>query len=216
MNTDILIRPFTAGDREAVRRISCQTAFLGLPVQDFIDDEEIVADALTLYYTDYEPGSCFVAVDRGNVIGYIIGSRNLSAASKIAHRKIIVLIFQKLIRKYLFFRKNTIRFLFRVLKSALRGEFFAPDFSKAYPATLHINIDKDFRGEQVGSRLIETYINFLRGHHVSGVHFGTVSERAKDFFLKNGFQILFKQRRSYLSDYTGKPVMFYIFGKKLI
>ena len=56
-----LIRPYQKEDRPSVRRISCETAFLDADLHDFFSDEEILADALTLYFTDYEPESCFVA-----------------------------------------------------------------------------------------------------------------------------------------------------------
>lgn len=215
MNSEILIRQFTQNDRADVRRMSCQTAFLGSPFKNFIDDEEILADALTSYYTDYEPESCFVAVSNEKVVGYIIGSKDVTGMSKALQSKIIFSIIKKLVRRGVFFKKNTLKFFFRVLFSAVKGEFFAPNFSREYPATLHVNIDERFRGQQVGSRLIAHYLNFLKINKIQGVHFGTLSEKAKDFFIKSGFSLLFEGRRSYLRDHLGKSVHFYIFGKKI-
>ena len=60
-----------------MRRISCETAFLEHPYQNIFSDAELLADALTLYFTDYEPQSCFVAESQGRVVGYLIGAKNV-------------------------------------------------------------------------------------------------------------------------------------------
>ncbi|MCX5681999.1 MAG: GNAT family N-acetyltransferase [Candidatus Omnitrophica bacterium] len=184
-------------------------------MQKFIADEEVLADALTIYYTDYEPDSCFVAASNGKVVGYIIGTRNVVKADKIFQKKIIFSLIKKAVQRKIFFRKNTLKFFFRVFWSAVKGEFVTPNFSKDYPAMLHINIDEHFRGQQVGSRLIAHYLNFLKINKISGVHFGTISEKAKNFFIKNGFSLLFKGQKSYLNDQLGNPINYYVFGKKI-
>ena len=212
---EAIIRKFTEADREDVRRISRETAFLGLPSGIFFEDDEVLSDALTLYFTDYEPGSCFVAVEQGKVMGYLIGTKDAKVAEKITSQKINLRLFRKALERGLFFKKNTLRFFIHVLMSLLKGEFNNPDFSKQYPAMLHINIDKDFRGRSVGRRLIEAYLSFLKNEGIGGVHFGTVSEEAKNFFLKLGFETLFKGRRTYLRYYSGKDLPYYIFGKKI-
>lgn len=61
MPTSLIIRPYAAGDREAVRRICCDTADAGHPVESFFSDRELIADLLMNYYTDYEPESVWVA-----------------------------------------------------------------------------------------------------------------------------------------------------------
>ena len=61
MTGEFCIRAYKAGDRRKVREISYDTAFMGESPEDFFDEEEIPADEVTLYYTDYEPESVFVA-----------------------------------------------------------------------------------------------------------------------------------------------------------
>jgi N-acetylglutamate synthase-like GNAT family acetyltransferase len=90
-----------------------------------------------------------------------------------------------------------------------------PDFSKRFPAMLHINIEPGYRIGGLGERLIKTFEAYLKGERVAGVHFGTFSEGAKDFFIKMGFTIFFQGKRSYLKPYLGKEINFYIFGKQL-
>ena len=70
-----MIRSYRASDREAVRRLCCQTGFLGEPIDPVYQDHELFADFLTTYYTDHEPESSFVLELDGEIRGYLLGSR---------------------------------------------------------------------------------------------------------------------------------------------
>ncbi len=211
----VIIRKFLPQDRERLRKISCDTALQGIDRKEVFSDDEILADALTIYYTDYEPQSCFVAVAQNLVVGYIIGTTDVLAMEHINSKKILPRIFSKALGKGIFLNGTNLKFFFYLMKSAVRGEFFMPSFSKKFPAMLHINIDSRYRRQGIGERLIEAYIAYLKGLNVRGVHFGTFSESAKDFFIRMGFVILYQGKRSYFKPYTNKEVNFYVFGKQL-
>jgi ribosomal protein S18 acetylase RimI-like enzyme len=211
----ISIRKFDRDDREDVRRISCDTAFLGEPLGFCFDDDEILADALTLYFTDYEPGSCFVAVQEDKVIGYVIGTKNLRIMQRIFSTKVMLRLFAKAVRKGALFRRNARRFMLHAMMSLLKGEFSTSGFSSGYPATLHINVDRNHRGGKIGTELMEHYLKFLRSEGTAGVHVSTMSEGAKSFFEKLGFGVLLVGKRSYLRYCLGRDLPFYVLGKKL-
>jgi GNAT superfamily N-acetyltransferase len=210
-----IIRKFETEDRLAVRRISCETSFLEHPRDLIFDDDEVLADALTLYFTDYEPGSCFVAVQDNKVVGYIIGAKNVIEMEKISNSKIIGPLLMKAAKRGVFFRLHNVKFFLNIFKSLLKGEFYMPNFKEEFPAMLHINLAKEFRGKGIGRRLIETYLDFLKKEGIPGVHFGTSSERAKDFFLKTGFTVLFRSKRTYFKPYFGEEINFYVLGRIL-
>lgn len=212
----IMIRSFRPEDREEVRLISCQTAFLEIPVEKFLNDKEILADALTQYYTDHEPASCFVATFNGKIVGYLLGARDVLKVDVIFRSKIMLPFIMKILKSGVLFSPKTLKLLFYIAISAIKGEFWAPRFVRQYPATLHVNIDKDFRRFHIGSQLIDHYLNFLRSCNVEGVHFGTISDGAKIFFLKKGFALLHQNPRSYLKYITGKSGNYYIFGKIIL
>jgi ribosomal protein S18 acetylase RimI-like enzyme len=214
-DNSISIRQFIKSDREDIRRISCDTAFLDTDNKLFFDNDDILADVLTLYYTDYEPQSCFVAVEKDRVIGYIIGSKNTRRMDIIFNKKILPKLIGKAFIRGIFFRGKNLKFLSHIAVSFIRGEFFVPDFSKQYPATLHININGNFRGRRIGEKLIEHYLNYLKEEKVRGIHFGTMSEKAKDFFIKNGFSVLFESKHSYLRYVIKQNTPYYILGRKL-
>jgi len=210
----VTIRKFLPQDREQLRRISCETAFHQAKRSEVFSDDEILADALTLYYTDYEPQSCFVAVAHNRVVGYIIGTKDVSARERISGKNIYPRLIWKALCRGVFLNLVNLKLMFYCLKSACKGEFFMPDFSKRFPAMLHINIEPDYRMGGHGETLIRAFEAYLKDQRVNGVHFATFSEGAKDFFIKMGFTILFQGRRSYLKPYLGKEIDLYIFGKQ--
>lgn len=212
---EIVIRPYEARDRAAIRRINYETAFLHKP-HLFFDDPEIVADALTRYFTDYEPGSCFVAEARNEVIGYVIGTLDIKRMNWEYSLKISLLLFFKSLMRGIFFKCKTYRFFWNVLKSYVKGEFFVPDFTDKYPSTFHINVRDGFRGQGVGSRLILSAVKLLQRSGVPGVQFSTMSGEPIHFFQSMGFHIIYQSRRTYLKYALGVETPFYLFGMDVI
>jgi len=211
----LVIRKYGSRDRPAVRRICCETALMGEPSALFFDDDEIFADALTAYFTDYEPESCFVAEYGQAVVGYLAGAKDAGGADKIFACKLAAPLLLKALQRGVFWHKKNAKFLFRVLLSLTKGEFKAPDFSKDYPAILHINIVKGCRAAGIGSKLINAYLDHLRSEGVEGVHLATMSEAAGGFFEKIGFKPLFEKGRSYLRRILGKDIKVRIYGMRI-
>ncbi len=211
---NITIRQYFPRDRKCLRAISYETSFLG-KADDLFDEPDILADALTLYFTDSEPQSCFVAVKEEKVVGYLIGAKNERQMDKVAWFKVYPRLFWCALIRGLFLKKKTFRFIAGVIASGLKGEFAAPDFSQEFPAVLHINIARDFRGAGVGNQLVAVYCDYLRSQGVIGVRACTMTDPAKNFFEKCGFATLFTTRRSYLRYYFQKDIPLYILGKKI-
>lgn len=211
----VAIRRYGPSDRERVREIFHDTAFMGEPAAIFFEGSRVISDALTLYFTDYEPQSCFVAEAQGRVIGCLVGTKDKAGMEKFVQHKISPgLLFTAITCGVLFKKKNFI-FIFNCLLSLLRGEFKMPDFSKLYSATLHINVEKDFRNLKVGSRLINAYLGYLAAEKVGGVHFATLSEDAARFFSREGFRLLHQGKRSYFRHILHRDIPVFIYGKRL-
>lgn len=211
----LVIRPYQFQDREAVRDIAYDTAFLGDPGSAFFEDKEVLQDFLTSYYLDYEPQSCFSAVIENKVIGYIIGAKDCANLNKVFADKLCLKLLLKAIRHNIIFNKKNLAFIFNLMASLLRGELKSPDFSKDYPATFHINIKEGFRNQGIGSGLIEAYLGYLAKEKVKAVHIATLSEKAANFYHKLGFSLLDKSRRSYFRYILHRKLDCFIYGKKL-
>lgn len=210
----VFIRNYIRKDRPALRKISYETSLFG-KAEEVFDEPELLADALTLYFTDSEPESCFVAVANDNVVGYLIGAKNEQDMSRVEWFKIYPRLFWAGLIRGVFLKKKTFRFLAGLFSSSFKGEFKAPDFSEQYPAILHINIAPEFRGGGVGQKLIQAYCEYLQRNGVRGVRAATMSDLAKPFFEHCGFHLLFTTGRSYLRYYFQKDIPVYILGKKI-
>ncbi len=212
---EIVIRHYRKEDRPFVRKIAWETALMGESAQAFFDGEEIFSDFLTLYFTDSEPESCFVAQVKGNIAGYLLGAKDTALLERIFRDKIIFpLLFRAFVRGTFFKKKNLI-FFFNFLKSLLRKEFKMPDFSREYPATLHINLKKECRGLGAGSKLISAFLGYLSKSGVPGVCLATMSEEAGTFFQKQGFNLMYRGKRSYFRHILHRDIPIYIYAKKL-
>lgn len=211
----VSIRKFEARDRAALRKIAHDTALMGEPASLFFEGEKIFTDALTLYFTDYEPESCLVAEKDGEVVGYLVGTKDRDSSEKIISQKITLPLFIEALKSGVFLKKKNVIFIFNALASMAKGEFNAPHFNTQYPAELHINIKKGFRGLNAGSMLITAFLDYLRRQKVIGVHLATMSKEGADFFEKNGFELLCAGKRSYFRHILKRDVPLYIYGKKL-
>ena len=216
MSDKISIRPYRLEDRFSVREIAWATAFKGESAQAFFEDKEFLADFLTLYFTDYEPGSCFVAECGPRVVGYILGATDERRLNSVFRIRIIWSLLAQALRRGVFFSGRNLRFFGGCVMSFLKGEFIGPDFSKDYPAVLHINVSSGLRGSGTGARLMSAYLEYLKKEGVRGVHLATASDDSRRFFEKQGFILLHQARRSYFRYLLGKDIPVYILGRKIV
>ena len=215
MTDKIKIRKFQAQDKAAVRQIVYDTALIGESAGLFFKGQEVISDALSLYFTDYEPGSCLVAEINHQIVGYLIGAKNKVNAETIFNRQLAIPLMLKALKCGVFLKIRNITFMLRCLKDLLINGIKTPDFNHAYPATLHLNIKEGFRSQDIGSQLIRSYLDYLRIEGVPGVHLATMSDRGANFFLSQGFQQLYLGKRSYFRHILHRDVPLYIFGKLL-
>jgi len=212
---EVLIRGYNQADRNSLRDIACNSAFMGKPCEEFFEGRDVFADFLTLYFTDYEPQSCFVAEVDKKIVGYIIGAKNSNHIAKTFLFKILPGLLKKIILQKTLLKKKNLKFLISLTLSFLKGELKMEDFSKCYPATLHINIADGFRNSGIGSKLMSRFFDYLAENNIPGVYLGTLSQKAAIFFQKQGFSLLHKGERSYFRHILGKDVPFFCYGKRL-
>ena len=210
---EIIVRKFGLSDRGIVREISYETSFLEQP-RLFVDDRDIVADALTAYFTDCEPGSCFVAESQGEVVGYLTGTVDMQRKHQISLERVIPRVIRRFVFKGLFFQPKTRALFLNAVMGFGRGEFNVSDLGDHFPAEFHINIKKNFRGRGIGRELINQYTAFLVQKNIKGVQARTMSEEAKHFFLRLGFHVLSQTQRTYLKYCLGYDLIYYVLGKR--
>jgi GNAT superfamily N-acetyltransferase len=196
-----------------VREIAWQTAFLGRPADSFFSGKEFLQDALTAYFTDYEPESCFVAEQDGQVRGYLLGAVDAARMGRVFRKKIAPRLCGKFILGGIAFSRKNARLLLNLAASFFKGEFREGRFPE-YPATLHVNMTEGFRGSGAGSALVDAFLAYVRQKKAGGVFLCTMSG-AGGFFEKKGFTLLADHPRSYLRHVAGGTLRAMIYGRRL-
>src|SRR3954465_1353475 len=182
------IRSYRATDRGAVRRLCCQTGFLGDPIDPVYQDNELFADFLTTYYTDKEPESSFVLEVGGEIRGYLLGSRKPLRNQLYSFRQNVRL-FLRALWRYPRYDARSRRFIRWMISHGWREVPAAP---RRVPH-FHINLLPDARKMSTTRALMSAYLSYLYRcgeKHVYGQIVTFESRRGERMFERYGFKVL--------------------------
>src|SRR5439155_317759 len=182
------IRSYRDGDRAAVRRLCCQTGFLGEPIDPVYEDRQLFADFLTTYYTDWEPESSFVIEIEGEIRGYLLGSRQPFRNQLYSFWQNISL-FLKALSRYFRYHSRSRRFIRWTLVNGWREVPAAP---RRIPH-FHINLLPDARKMSTTRALMSAYLSYLYrcgDKRVYGQIVTFESRRGEMMFERYGFKVL--------------------------
>ncbi len=215
--TELTVRPYQPTDRAALFRIGADTAFFGAPVEAYMEDRNVFLDSFYAYYTDVEPEHAFVACADDQVVGFITGCVDSKLRNSKYMRFVLPMLLKNVFTGRYRFGKKTFRYTGGIVGGFLRGEFTRVDW-KLYPAHLHINVDAAWRGHRLGERLMQAYLDHLRGLGVPGVYLDTTSlnEAACHMYEKFGFQVVDARTFRYWSRWFDKPVQNLCYGLILV
>ena len=175
------IRPYRLTDKRRVQEICLRTADDDYPFTTI--EERPFRDYLLSTYCDYyierEPENCFVLTDENDeAVGYI-----LCAKEKKKYRRVFLKEYQPRV------------FCDRKAKIESWGEAWVHGLAaRRYPAHLHIDILKGYRGGGNGTRMIVTLLEHLKAENVKGIHLVVSEENQKAirFYERCGFITLLK------------------------
>src|SRR3954468_2791643 len=152
-----LIRGYRRSDREAVRKLCCDTGFLGEPIDPVYEDRELFADFLTTYYTDHEPESSFVIeTETGELSGYLLGSRRPLLNQLYSFYQNLCLFLRALLR-YPRYQERSRRFILWILMNGWREVPAAPRRTPQFP----INLLPEARKMSTTRALLSAYFGYL-------------------------------------------------------
>ena len=184
----ITIRSYRASDREAVRRLCCQTGFLGEPIDPVYEDRELFANFLTTYYTDREPESSFVLEVDGELKGYLLGSRKPLRNQLYSFGQNISLFFRALAR-YPRYNARSRRFIRWMIMNGWREVPAAPRRTPHF----HINLLPEARKISTTRPLMSAYLSYLYRCGEKRVYGQIVtfeSRRGEKMFERYGFRVM--------------------------
>jgi hypothetical protein len=194
----ITVRQYEARDREVVRRLCCETGFLGKAIDPVFEDRELFADYLTAYYTDIEPEAAFLLEQNGIVKGYLLGSRRPQRRQFYGFFQNLRLFFIGMSR-YPRYNAATRAFIRWILNQSWREVPAAPRRT----AHFHINVLPEAQSLAGTYVLMTTYFDFLRSRGEKEV-FGQMvtfeSRRGTKVLERFGFRVV---ERKEISKYRG-------------
>ncbi len=182
------IRSYQPTDREAVRRLCCETGFLGEPIDPVYEDRELFADFLTTYYTDHEPESSFVIEVDGELRGYLLGSRKPLRNQVYSFYQNVCLFLRALMR-YRRYHERSRRFILWILMNGWREVPASPRRTPHF----HINLLPDARKVSTTRALLSAYFSYLYRSGEKRVYGQIVtfeSRRGEKMFERYGFKVL--------------------------
>ncbi|MBM7503979.1 GNAT family N-acetyltransferase [Agromyces aurantiacus] len=186
------IRPYHAGDRDAIARICLLTAAGGGDATGVYSDDALMPEVYALPYVDFAPELAFVVDDGGRIGGYVLGvadtaafidwwtrewapgfrARHPSPGPPTAHRPA--------------YTEAQL-----IVDGGDPARMRIPELDR-YPAHLHIDLLPEYQGRGLGRRLIDTLRAALAERGVPAVHLGMdpANTRARAFYERLGFHEL--------------------------
>ncbi len=183
-----IIRPYRASDREAVRRLCCETGFLGEPIDPVYEDRELFADFLTTYYTDHEPESSFVIEKEGDLRGYLLGCRKPFLNQLYSFYQNVCLTLRALLR-FPRYSERSRRFIRWIVMNGWREVPAAPRRTPHF----HINLLPDARKMETTRALMSDFLSYLYRCGEKQVYGQIVtfeSRRGERMFERYGFKVM--------------------------
>jgi hypothetical protein len=214
MAEDFIIRRYESRDREAVRRICCDTGFLGQPVDRIFQDRELFADFLTSYYTDEEPESAVILEVGGEVQGYILGSRFPDKQSSYNIRTGIGRGLKLLWRLAFTYNNDSRRYVWWLLTRGRRETPLTP----AGMAHFHINMYPSAKSVSRTRSMLDFFFSGLAASGEKAVYGQMVvfeSRRGARMFARYGFELRDDVEVTKYRRYVATPVYLFTVVKDL-
>jgi len=201
-----IVRPYRPGDREAVRRICCDTGFLGRPIDQMFRDRELFADLMTGPYLDGEPEWAWVAESEGAIVGYLLASvsprfdlRQFRVGASTAGR----MLYRLATGRYAG-HPCSIRYIRWLILRAARERPRHPRGA----AHLHFNLLEGYRG-RLGFQLWRTFHRRLREAGIEelyGEFFSYPNHRPEAIYARYGFVPFDRKETTLFREEIAAPV----------
>ncbi|HVU99800.1 MAG TPA: GNAT family N-acetyltransferase [Verrucomicrobiae bacterium] len=192
------VRRYRESDRPAIRRLCCDTGFLGNPIDPVFHDREIFADLFTGPYLEREADWAFVAEVDGKVVGYLLGS--VCKWFDLMQMRNGLPIASKTVGKLLTGRYASHPRSKRFVRWLLTTGYWEQPKHPAGAAHLHFNLQNEYRGRGIARRLWEAYEERLHAAGVKecyGSFFSHPRRRPEQAYARYGFSV-FDRRRTTL------------------
>ncbi|MGH7954260.1 MAG: GNAT family N-acetyltransferase, partial [Limisphaerales bacterium] len=199
--------PYERRDRDAVRRICCDTGLWGNPIEMLFNDREIFADLFTSPYLNYEPEWALVAEDEGRIVGYLLGSICPNFDFTLMRSGFQTTI--KMLGRFAAGRYARHPRSRRFIRWLLTAGFWEQPKHPASAAHLHVDIEKSHRGQGIGRLLWQTYEKKLRAAGIRqcyGAFFSHPKRQPELAYSRFGFSVFDRKRTTLFEPEISDPI----------
>jgi len=217
---EILIREFRADgdDEQQMRELVFNNAFLGQPFDTICPCKQWFGDIVLGPYIEYEPENIHVAVDKssGRLIGYLTGSMGGQQFEKRQYemvRKKVMSLAVSVGMPWNFFDQATRQFAAHII---FKGEGERPSHPQS-GVHWHFQVDRDFRGEGVGTKLLQRFIDeaVAADFDLIWAEVMVYPEKPREYFEDQGWSIYDAKSTEIFGDQVDFPVEVMCISKPL-
>jgi RimJ/RimL family protein N-acetyltransferase len=180
-----VIRAYSEDDRPAIYDISVRTAESGGDARGLYFTDDLMPDLFAGPYLHLEPGLAFVVEDRGEVVGYVLGTADTPRFVS-AYREVWI---PRLASIYPVPPHPPVTRDDEALALHHNPERMLLPELAAYPSHLHINLLPSHQGLGCGRELIAAFVDAVSALGVPAIHITplTTNVRAIAVYLRLGF-----------------------------
>ncbi len=192
----IKIKEYDPKYRDDIIQICWKTGYMGDDAAPFFNDRYLFGLLFCLYYTDYEPENCFIAVctKSDKAVGYILSSLNSELQELRFKKRIVPRIIIRLFVFSIWRYHKSFRLVLGWRRQTEESEIDTQTLYLNYPAHLHIDVLEKFQRQGIGTKLVMQLEHYLKFKGIKGVHLGTSSynSQALTFYKKMGYKIIYE------------------------
>jgi len=178
------IRPYAPADLPHLYRVCLLTGDSGADASGLYRDPDLLGHFYAAPYAVHEPDLTFVLTDGEGVCGYVLGCRDSNEFAAWMETEWL----PPLRRKYPLPPEGDASKDAAMIRLIHKG-YVPSSLTPEYPAHLHIDLLPRAQGQGQGRKLMEGFLNRLRGLGVPGVHLGVGGRNvgAVAFYERMGF-----------------------------
>lgn len=183
-----IIRLATSEDRSALIEICLLTGNSGQDANGLFNEKQMLGNYYVCPYLENDPDCAFVLSQTGQVTGYALATLNTNAFNKYLDEEYLPRVREQYLPRIA---------AFTATEKDLWGLYTAkrssdPEFLKAYPSELHIDLLPEAQGHGFGRALMERLLGALKAGGSPGVHLilDAENQRAFGFYQRLNFQEL--------------------------
>lgn len=191
---DILIRKYQHGidNVKEMGAIAFNNALLGEPFDRICDCRDWFGDAVLSPYIKHQPENAYVAIHQptDRIIGYLTGSLGGEEFGKLQYKMVrdrVAFLGMKAAMPWNVFDHSTRAFTFYL---AVQGEKERAD-NPGTGAHWHFQVDKDFRGCGIGTKMYELFVEEARsaGFETIWAEVMAYKEKPREYFEELGWDV---------------------------